>query len=118
MSAIARFIKMPLSAIDGLRKAAIPQKRLFRGTIDLYNDYLRQHGQEVAQYRWSGYVLCPPLHSHLKFWPNTSLSSGSKSTCSLLTATKAFCGCANHFGSRRTPTSAPSAWGCRARCRC
>ena len=61
MSAIALFFKMPLSAIDGLRKAAIPQKRLFRGTIDLYNDYLRQHGQEVAQYRWSGYVLATLL---------------------------------------------------------
>jgi hypothetical protein len=29
MSAIASFIKMPKSALDGLRSAAVPKKRLF-----------------------------------------------------------------------------------------
>jgi hypothetical protein len=61
MSAIAHFVKMPLSAIDGLNKAAIAQKSLFRGRVDRYNDYLREYGREVVQYRWSGYVLATLL---------------------------------------------------------
>ncbi len=61
MSAIASFIKLPKTALDGLRDAAIPKKRLFGSPHDTYHDYLRQHGQEVADYKWSGYVLATLL---------------------------------------------------------
>ena len=61
MSAIASFIKVPKSALDGLRKAAVPQKRLFGGSKDTYHDYLREHGHEIADYRWSGFVLATLL---------------------------------------------------------
>jgi hypothetical protein len=57
MSAIAEFIKLPKTAIDGLSKAAIPKKPLFGAPRDTYHDYLRKNGQTVAEYRWSGYVL-------------------------------------------------------------
>jgi hypothetical protein len=48
MSAIASFIKVPKSALEGLRNAAA-------GGTD--HDYLSTNGREVAEYRWSGYVL-------------------------------------------------------------
>ena len=57
MSAIAIFVKLPKTALEGLSRAAVPQKRLFRSPRDTYYDYLDQHGEEVAEYRWSGYVL-------------------------------------------------------------
>lgn len=57
MSAIASFIKLPKSALDGLRKAAVPQKRLFGAPKDTYYEYLRKNGREVTEYRWSGFVL-------------------------------------------------------------
>ena len=56
MSAIASFTKLPKSALEGLREA------LASGTD---YDYLRANGREVAEYRWSGYVLAtllPYLH--------------------------------------------------------
>src|SRR5262245_5362995 len=65
MSAIASFIKLPTSALDGLRDAAAPKKRLFGAPRDTFNDYLSEHGREVASYPWSGYVLAtvlPYLH--------------------------------------------------------
>ena len=52
MSAIASFIKLPKSALEGLRNAAVA------GTD---NDYLSVNGHEVAEYRWSGYVLATLL---------------------------------------------------------
>jgi hypothetical protein len=61
MSAIASFIKLPKTSLDGLREAAVPKKRLFGGQRDTYPDYLRQHGQQVADYKWSGYVLATLL---------------------------------------------------------
>jgi len=61
MSAIASFIKLPKTSIDGLRAAAVPTKRFFGSPRDTYHDYLRQHGQEVAKYKWSGYVLATLL---------------------------------------------------------
>ena len=61
MSAIASFIKLPKTALDGLREAAIPKKRLFGAARDTYPDYLRQRGQSVADYKWSGYVLATLL---------------------------------------------------------
>jgi hypothetical protein len=61
MSAIASFIKLPKTALDGLREAAVPKKRLFGAPRDTYPDYLRQHGQEIADYKWSGYVLATLL---------------------------------------------------------
>ena len=48
MSAIASFIKLPKSAIEGLRKAA---------TDSTDRNYLSTNGREVAEYRWSGDVL-------------------------------------------------------------
>jgi hypothetical protein len=35
----------------------LPPKRLFEKARDIYWDYLRQNGQEVAQYMWSGWVF-------------------------------------------------------------
>lgn len=61
MSAIASFIKLPKAALDGLRAAAVPKKRHFGAPRDLYPDYLQQHGQEVADYKWSGHVLATLL---------------------------------------------------------
>ena len=52
MSAIASFIKMPKSALEGLRSSTE------NGTD---NDYLTANGREVADYRWSGYVLATLL---------------------------------------------------------
>jgi hypothetical protein len=50
MSAIASFIKLPKSAIEGLRKAA---------TDGTDRNYLSTNGREVAEYRWSGgRVMC------------------------------------------------------------
>jgi hypothetical protein len=57
MSAIAAFIKLPKTALDGLLAAATPKKRIFGQPRDNYFDYLQQNGEEVADYRWSGYVL-------------------------------------------------------------
>lgn len=48
MSAIASFRKLPKSALEGLRNAAIG------GT---HSTYISANGREVAQYPWSGYVL-------------------------------------------------------------
>ncbi len=61
VSAIASFVKIPKSSLEGLRSAAIPKKRLFRPAIDSYDDFLRDHGTEVADYRWSGYILATLL---------------------------------------------------------
>jgi hypothetical protein len=61
MSAIAEFIKLPKTALEGLSKAAIPKKSLFGSPRDTYHDYLRGNGEEVAEYRWSGYVLATLL---------------------------------------------------------
>jgi hypothetical protein len=52
MSAIASFVKLPKSALEGLRNAAA-------GGTD--HDYLSANGREVAEYRWSGYVLATLL---------------------------------------------------------
>jgi len=61
MSAIASFIKLPKTALGGLREAAIPKKRLFGSPRDTYPDYLQQHGLPVTDYKWSGFVLATLL---------------------------------------------------------
>ena len=61
MSAIASFIKMPKTALDGLREATVPKKSLFGTPRDVFPDYLRKHGRDVSQYEWSGYVLATLL---------------------------------------------------------
>ncbi len=61
MSAIASFIKLPKTALEGLRAVAIPKKRFFGAPRDAYPDYLRQHGQQVADYQRSGFVLATLL---------------------------------------------------------
>src|ERR1700684_1463675 len=61
MSSIASFIKVPLSAIKGLSDAAVPKKRWFGAPKDTFDDYVRKHGQEAAEYRSSGYVLATLL---------------------------------------------------------
>jgi hypothetical protein len=57
MSAIASFVQIPRNAVEGLRLAATPRKKLFGGMRDTYPDYLQQNGQSIAEYKWSGYVL-------------------------------------------------------------
>ena len=61
MSAIAQFIKLLKTALEGLNRVAIPKKPLFGPPRDTYHDYLGQHGEEVADYQWSGYVLATLL---------------------------------------------------------
>jgi hypothetical protein len=62
MSAIASFMLLPRAALEGLRRAAVPKKRLFFGpTQDTYWDFLEKNGKEVGDYRWSGYVLATLL---------------------------------------------------------
>src|ERR1700690_1804793 len=62
MSAIASYIRIPKTAIEGLRLAAVPPKKKLFGTArDTYWDYLRQNGKEVAEYLWSGWVFGPLL---------------------------------------------------------
>lgn len=61
MSAIASFVKLPKTALEGLRQAAVPKKRLFGTPRDHYLDYLQQYGQQVAAYQWSGFVLATLL---------------------------------------------------------
>jgi hypothetical protein len=61
MSAIAEFIKLPKSALDGLSKAAIPKKSFFGRPRDTYHEYLNKRGKQVVDYRWSGYVLATLL---------------------------------------------------------
>jgi hypothetical protein len=58
MSAIAMFIRVPKTALEGLRLAATPEKRtLWKGARDGYWDYLQRNGQSVAEYEWSGDVF-------------------------------------------------------------
>ncbi len=58
MSAIASFVKMPKSALEGLRVVAVPQKGfLGLSKKDIYGDYLKKHGEDVVTYQWSGFVL-------------------------------------------------------------
>ncbi len=61
MSAIASFILIPKAALDGLRDAATPKKSWLGKAKDTYWDYLKQHGREVAEYEWSGYILASLL---------------------------------------------------------
>ena len=61
MSAIASFTKLPKSALDRVREAAVPKKRFFGAPRDMYEEYLRRHGREVAEYRWSGFVFATLL---------------------------------------------------------
>ena len=57
MSAIALFIQIPVSAIEGLRKAAVPTRTWYGKPQDHYWEYLRQHGRETVEFHWSGYVF-------------------------------------------------------------
>lgn len=61
MSAIASFIKLPKTALDGLRESAVPKKGFFGAPQDAFFDFLEQHGDEIAEYSWSGYVLATLL---------------------------------------------------------
>src|SRR5688572_21589895 len=61
MSAIATFTKLPKAALDGLREAAVPKKRLLRAPRDDYHDYLRHHGRSIVEYDWSGHTLATLL---------------------------------------------------------
>jgi len=57
MSAIASFIRIPKAALDGLRAAAKPKKKLFGGVRSDFPEYLRKHGEEDVNYPWSGWVF-------------------------------------------------------------
>lgn len=61
MSAIALFIKIPVSAIAGLREAAVVKKRILGPPRDTYWQYLREHGTDAANFRWNGYAFNPLL---------------------------------------------------------
>jgi len=56
MSAIALFIQLPVSAIEGLRAAAVPKRKWYGAPKDTYWQYLREQGRETAKFEWSGYV--------------------------------------------------------------
>ena len=57
MSAIAVSFLVPRTALDGLRRAAVPKKSWFRAPKDIYWDYVRANGRPIADYPWSGDVL-------------------------------------------------------------
>jgi hypothetical protein len=57
MSAIASFIRIPKAALEGLRAAATPRKKLFGGLRNDFPEYLRKHGEEDVDYTWSGWVF-------------------------------------------------------------
>jgi len=57
MSAIASFIKLPKTALAGLRDVAVPKRRIFGGPRDDYPNYLRNHGLPTARYEWAGSIL-------------------------------------------------------------
>lgn len=57
MSAIAEFIRLPKTALEGLRSSATTKRKLFGGTSNNFPEYLRKHGKEEAEYRWSGWVF-------------------------------------------------------------
>jgi hypothetical protein len=61
VSATANFIKLPKSAIEGLKAIATAKISGTSGNADGYYRYLRQHGREVSDYRWSGLVLATLL---------------------------------------------------------
>jgi hypothetical protein len=61
MSAIASFVLFPKSGFAGLRAVALPKKRWFGGAKDEFPDFLQQHGREVVDYSWSGYVIAVVL---------------------------------------------------------
>ena len=52
MSAVASFTKLPRTSLDGLRQATA------QGGFDRF---LQQHGEPVADYEWSGFVLATLL---------------------------------------------------------
>ena len=60
MSAIASFIKMPISSLSGLQEAAVPI-RLSGVSQDDYHNYLKEHGEEIVDYPWSGYLMATVL---------------------------------------------------------
>ena len=57
MSAIASFYRMPKNSVDELRTAAVPKRGFFGSSKDVYWDFIKKHGEEVASYPGSGYVL-------------------------------------------------------------
>jgi hypothetical protein len=61
MSAIASFKKVNKSALEGLKKAAVPKRTLFGGTSDEYEKYLAANTKDVTNYTWSGFVLATLL---------------------------------------------------------
>jgi hypothetical protein len=61
MSAIASFLRLPVSSLEELRITAVPKKRFFGGVRDDMPHYLARHGAAVAEYRWSGYVIATVL---------------------------------------------------------
>jgi hypothetical protein len=61
MSAIASFIKLPKTDLNGLREAAVLKQRLLRAPSDTFHDYLQRNGNSVADYNWSGYVMATLL---------------------------------------------------------
>jgi hypothetical protein len=61
MSAIALFLRLPITALEGLRSAAVPKKRIFGGVRDDMPNYLSRHARPIAEYRWSGYVIATVL---------------------------------------------------------
>ncbi|HEV2909020.1 MAG TPA: hypothetical protein VGX02_07065 [Candidatus Eremiobacteraceae bacterium] len=57
MSAIAEFILLPTSALQGLQEAAVPKRRLLGPPVDAYPEFLNRNGRRAVRYEWSGWVL-------------------------------------------------------------
>jgi len=86
MSALASFIKLPKSSLDGLRRATA------QGGFDRF---LQQHGRPVADYEWSGFMLAtllPYLDEHqIRLMKSeydelaTFLSQSLQATCFIFT---------------------------------
>jgi hypothetical protein len=57
MSAIASFLRVRESDLQGLREAAIPVKRLFRAPRDGFWEYLRARAEPVLEFGGSGHIF-------------------------------------------------------------
>ena len=92
MSATASFICIPKTTLDELRRAATPKKRWFGKPKDQYWEFLKQHGREVSEYKWSGFILATLL-CHLQKQKIDLMHSDFDELSTFLTKKRGFTHC-------------------------